>query len=262
MIIYADDDTTWPPLLRDYLRESMPKLTCYLNAEEAIDKKAERDPNLRIDRPPNRHQSHWDSALRTINEELVGLRLIGYHCSRLTHADIRRIEREGLRPLTPELVCARVKDAVKFRQLRAETAREIVMNNCVSQIGRRGLCWFLFDRSILLDRQAVIRLFCSWGGEAIYNGREQKPSAIELRQVGIPAIISPAVPADTISTSTSVAQRLLMQYLHSRGVEVADATPWEGSVASRVECIEEIITINCKTFTDLTQFNKWISEIL
>jgi len=48
---------------------------------------------------------------------------VGYHCTRLTAAEVNQIRREGLRTLSPDLVLERLQGAVNAGEMSAEQCR-------------------------------------------------------------------------------------------------------------------------------------------
>lgn len=102
---------------------------------------------------------------------------MGYHCTRLTPAEVGRLRREGLRALSPDLVRARLEALVNADEMSSAQCRflchPMVHSHLTDRNGRRaGLVWLCPDRSTLRGAWGVYRLFRSWGGEALHAGFE------------------------------------------------------------------------------------------
>lgn len=63
----------------------------------------------RITSPTNPYRLEYEALLLRAEALLQDHRLVGYHCSRLTSAEIERIWREGLRALSQHLVRERLE---------------------------------------------------------------------------------------------------------------------------------------------------------
>lgn len=192
---------TWPVTVRELVDENRKALIAYQRERGRIDRLGWTDVSVRINPPINPHRAGYDALLARAETLLRGHRLVGYHCTRLTPAEVGQIRREGLRALSPDLVRGRLEALVDAGEMSAANCRfflehSMPLSDLANRHGQRtGLVWLCPNRSTLRVASAVYRLFRSWGGEALYVGLEDDPTMIAvLTALGKPAIVKCAVP--------------------------------------------------------------------
>src|SRR5690242_18990093 len=106
--IEADLETTWPQPLREMLTGHARGIIAYQSERARIDRAAQGDVMLRIQRPINRHRHVWDTVLATAEQTVAGRRLIGFHAARLTAEEITDIKAGGLKVLSEDFLRGRL----------------------------------------------------------------------------------------------------------------------------------------------------------
>lgn len=260
---------TWPAALRVFVEESREALVAYQRERGRIDRLGWTDVRVRMDPPINRHRAGYDTVLQRTETLLRGHRLVGYHCTRLTPAEVRRVRRDGLRALSPELMRERLESLVDAGEISAAQCHFFLNHRMLhahlsNRHGTRtGLVWLCPSRSTLRDAAGVYRLFRSWGGEALYGGFEDAPSVSGvLTALGQPAIVKCAValPADDLN-GCRAAHLLSIAVRHQ--IEHPEPSPtFDWSVRRDLASSEvlDIITMDDSRFEALTRYRAWAPE--
>jgi hypothetical protein len=260
---------TWPVGVRELVESHRETLIAYQRERGRIDRLGWTDVRVRMNPPVNQYRSGYDTLLARTEELLVGHRLVGYHCTRLTSAEVVRVRREGLRALSPDLVRERLEALVDAGEMSAAQCRffldhPMLHANLANRHGRRtGLVWLCPNRSTLRDGSGVYRLFRSWGGEALYAGFEGDPAAIEVLTVlGQPAIVKCAVPLPTDELHGCRAAHVLSNAVRDQ-IEHPEPSPsFDWSVQRDLLPTEvlDIITVDDPQFEALTGYRAWAPE--
>jgi hypothetical protein len=171
-LIDIDDSDTWPESVREWMApyvESLPVMSGY-TSDLAVP--LEREDEFRA---------------------LVGDRLLAFHCTRLLDHELDAVRREGVRPLTRELVDERINAAHARGYLsdvdRARLRQRNVFALGAAQHREKRVCLVLGRAG--LDDSGVHPLMSRWGGEAIYMA---DPDSTELAAfIGRPAVVVAAI---------------------------------------------------------------------
>lgn len=169
--------------------------------------------------PVNQHERERTAVLGRVETILAGKNLLGFHCTRLHADETRTILSEGLVPLSPELVAARVKDRVISGDITEEIAAKLLSQHQAADENRQGMIWFVFSKSVLADESGVWRLFRFWGGEALYGGHQEDPvSGPVLRRIGSPSIFVSSVRLDhTLELNWLVGEQFVRGVVAAKG---------------------------------------------
>ncbi|WP_256647064.1 hypothetical protein [Thermomonas paludicola] len=260
---------TWPAAVRVLVEENREDLIAYQRERGRIDRLGCTEVRVRMDPPINPHRAGYDTVLARTEALLSGHRLVGYHCTRLTRAEVCRVRRDGLRTLSPELMRERLESLVDDREISAAQCRffldhPILHTHLSNRHGTRtGLVWLCPNRSTLREPTGVYRLFRSWGGEALYAGFEDDPSVVAvLTALGRPAIVKCAVPLPVDDLHGCRAAHLLSNAV-SEQIEHPEPSPtFDWSVRRDLAPSEvlDIITIDDPRFEALTGYRAWTPE--
>lgn len=200
--------------------------------------------------------SEFDSTHASFRAVLEGKKLIGYHCTRLTNAEIESIKTYGLAPQNGDLLLNRIDALVFSGEISQEIADRLKIEHSADDEYRRGMIWFCFFPPVL-DAYGVQRFFRSWGGEALYAEHEEDPVTGEvLQSIGMPCVIEALVPV-TGNPHNYLERKLIHQYLKNRGLGIAECTEHEGYALSAIPTndILQIHKFNDKGFYSLTGYN-------
>lgn len=262
--IIIDDECTWPEKLSVVFEENLETLAAYEKERARVDDFAKADVGLRIFPPANPHAGTRTRVLDKANQLLANARLVGWHCARLHPDEITSIQSDGLHALSRELAVGRVRKLETVGDLSPKVAERLVTENKADESNRRSLVCLIFTRLPLRNELCVVRLFRSWGGEALYNDHESDPEiGPVLRSIGIPCIVEVAVPVTGITTFCSVEESMMRGFLHRRHVQTGHSPEMEGSVGVPIpgRDVRRILRRNDPEFELLTQCSTWGERI-
>jgi hypothetical protein len=127
---------------------------------------------------------------------LDGRPLRTYHATRLLDHERDAITREGLLPLTAELVERRIDLANRVKAITADQRRTLSATNVFAlgceEYRENQVCLTLGEGS-LDEIGGVWRLLSTWGGEAIYWANERSELGDRLKPLGSPTVVAAAV---------------------------------------------------------------------
>jgi hypothetical protein len=179
----------------------------------------------------------------------------------LTPQEIDQVRQAGLKPLSSTLLKDRLDRAMNQGYFSQEIAELLWSEPQAEDRGRVGMTWFVNCRSVLQDEHSVIRLFQSWGGEALYNSHEHRPdTGNALREFGLACIVVAAVPmAKAHTLMASKGERFIWRHLQDRGVATGHGADVETYATEPVgpDSILEIVTADNPRFAQVTQCASW-----
>ncbi len=261
-VIDLESEETWPDELRSLLQKHTRLLGAFEREQARIDRLYERNVEARIHPPVNRYERRRTAILERVETILSGKNLLGFHCTRLHNDEICAILNEGLVPLSPELVEARVRKRVVSGDITDEIAAKLLSQHRAADENRQGQIWFVFSRSVLAEEGGVYRLFSFWGGEALYMGHDDdSDSGPVLRRIGSPSIVVSSVRIDeTLESFASVSERFVARWLRKRGTRRTSCPPeMMGYVSAPLgsDRVLKVLTHLDPDFANLTGYRKW-----
>jgi hypothetical protein len=259
-IIEADADSTWPRELRDALLRNEEEISAYQAMRAQIDRAAQADVSLRINRPHNPGQIVWDSVLENAADAVRGKPLLGFHATRLTQLEQDTVQRHGLRVLSDAFLVERLEASRAAGDLPDHIVSKLLVQHQASECNRSGMLWFSFTQEQLGDEGSVSRFFRSWGGEALYNNNEDHPeTGPALAMIGQPCLILAAVPIDEVEAFSAVGERLVNVWCETRNIRTGNGRSFEGYIRHNISgsAIRDIIKPGDPRFGELTGHTKW-----
>jgi hypothetical protein len=258
--IEADAETTWPQQLRAALSALASGIAAYQSERARIDRAAENDVVLRIDRPGNPHQHVWDSVLATAEQAIAGRRLVGFHAARLMANEIADIKANGLKVLSEDFLNRRLSKLEESGSMPTPVITALRTSNLAAQTNRSGRTCFCFTRETFCDESAVHRLLRSWGGEALYANHEHDPQiGPVLRKVGTPCIVVVAIPVEDIKTPVPIGECLVNIWCGKCNIRTEHPAAFEGHTR-KDNCaanIVRVIEFDNAEFDALTGHRQW-----
>lgn len=260
---------TWPDAVRRLVEDNRNLLIAYQQERERIDRLGWGDIQVRIHPPANPYRAAYDELVASTEALLQGHRLVGYHCTRLTPAEVDRVRQNGLRALSPNLVSERLAALVHAGEMDSEQCRLLLDSAMLHERlanrhgNRTGMVWLCPNRSSLRDAASVYRLFRSWGGEALYGSFEDDASvASVLKQLGRPAIVQCAVPLPADELYGCRAAYLLSNAAYPQIAYPEPPPHFDWSVRRDLDPSEviDVILFNDPRFEDLTGHRRWAPE--
>lgn len=262
--VLNDDEKTWPLELRHAFDAALIDLSRYEAARAEIDARAARDIPFRMSRPVNPHQATTDTTVAAANRIMHGRDIVGFDCARLHDQEIDAITRDGLVPLSGELVHARVDRRVAAGDIPAAVGARLKARHSADCENRHSMIWFLFTRGPLRQEHDVRDLLGQWGGEALYRWHdEDEVIGPLLRRIGIPCIVEAHLPVERISRADEIGEMMRRGFLLRRGVSVDNGGELESYVCDAVEAarIASVHRLGEAGFEDLTVHRGWHGKL-
>ena len=136
-----------------------------------------------------------------VDAMVAGASIVGYHCTRLTDAELATIRSEGLQPLSRELIDRRISQAQARGDLNHEFAATIRKTHWGADENRIGRIAFIGTRTPFVHRRDTVHyLLGEWGGEAVSYALEGTKYQALLRRIGTPTIVVVAAPLDLVDS--------------------------------------------------------------
>lgn len=115
-----------------------------------------------------------------------------YHATRLLPHEVAGIRRDGLRPLSEEMLRDRLAAAQHAGYLAPSEVKELFAGQTARESNRAGqVCLFLSEEPMGDKWSGLWNLLSMWGGEAIYGDNISLRD--RLRTLGVPTIVVAAV---------------------------------------------------------------------
>lgn len=262
--IALDHKKTWPDQLVNVLHEGFEVLRCYEDEDRLRQEAIDADRSLKYEPWLNPLANDRDEILRNVRSVVQRYSLLGYHCTRLTFAEIADVQIAGMQPLSSELVSRRIEQAVSSGELDPRLGTTLTQENLADKSYRKGMIWWIFSEALLRKESGIYRLLTFWGGEAVYAHHEDDTTVSKaLAHIGTACIIKASIPISSLSKHATPELLLANNYLERRGVTtegrglgseyVVDPLP-----ASRVQ---QVIKASESEFECLTGHSSWFERL-
>lgn len=262
--IEFEREETWPAELIELLRANVDLLANYERRRREIDQMLRTDDIAsRIYTPVNEFKARRDAIVREAERILSGCVLLGFHCTRLTAAEIGDIKRAGLRSLSDGLLRSRIDRVLSEGVIDRSMAELLLSDHEAQSPYREGQVHFVNSRTLLAEEPAVIRLFRSWGGEALYNCHEGHPlSGPALRRIGVPCLVVVATAIAKLKPN-DIGQRFVWRFLSNRDHPISNGDDMQSQMDAdlTVDEIVEVIERHDPRFEALTRCSAWHEKV-
>jgi hypothetical protein len=184
----------------------------------------------------------------------------GWHCTRLTDAEVATILSTGVHFPNREILNRRIDAVVMDGSLSPDLAERLKARNQAADNNRAGKLWFCFYAPKLAGEGGIGRFFRHWGGEALYNYHEDnRVTSPALRVIGTPRVVVAEIPIAFLSNTFGLATHVTRRFLTERGHDVERAERQEGYVVRHLpwSAIREVVTLHSSEFSRLTGCDDW-----
>jgi len=175
--IDVDDPSTWPAVV--YETASEWAYSCVGLATSTLDLPLPLE---------------WDEVFRRL---LVGHRVRAYHYTNLLPHEKNLILRDGLRPLSAELLSDRIDAAYEAGVFSCGEAEVLKRTHVFARGGQQyresKVCLVLSKNHRERNLEDCLPLLTTWGGEGIYRFAEAEPILDQLQRLGTPTVVSALV---------------------------------------------------------------------
>jgi hypothetical protein len=251
------DEGTWPAEVVRYL-DAHRELFWTWEAQRRSDAEPLGNEQAR------RLAHEYDVAVDGLRSMLLPFTLHGYHCTRLTEAEIAHILACGMRPPDRAFLCERIDQLRVTGMIDEDIANRLKEQNQAHESSRAGMIWFCFFPPRIAGQDGIERFFRSWGGEALYNSHERDPlTGRILTVIGVPCLVEVDVPIASFPRYTFLDERFYRQFLINRGFETSEPCEHEdrGTWSIPPVNVRRIIRFSDPEFAALTDCNGWIPPL-
>jgi hypothetical protein len=203
---------------------------------------------------------NFDRAILAFEEILKAYALVGWHCSRLTRAEINHIIENGMQLPSVAMLSRRIDALVEQGLLTRESAHRLISTNQADERNRAGRIWFCFFAPSIGGQRGIERFFRHWGGEALYNSHEDNPEMSQvLGVIGTPVLVEARVPIRCLGPHSWLSIKTVRRFLISRGFRTDEPMDHEDQAVQPLAAsnIQRIIRFPEPEFLRLTGCHEW-----
>lgn len=207
----------------------------------------------------------YDQAIYGLIDALQPYAVTGWHCSRLTDAEVRHILREGMQLPNATMLNRRIDALVASGDLEPDIALRLKEKNQGADKNRAGMIWFCFFHPRLAGESGIERFFRHWGGEALYNSHEHDPiTSSAIRVVGTPCVVEADIPIASLGKHADLAFEIVRRFLKSLGFRTGEPVDHEDRIRQPLPAanIRRIVSFPDSGFCSLTGCAEWRHPLL
>jgi hypothetical protein len=203
----------------------------------------------------------YDSAIHGLCVLLQRYAITGWHCTRLTRAEIAAIISNGMGLPDAAMLNRRIDAVVDAGLITEPVARRLKAENQAHESMRADRVWFCFFPPRLGGKNGIERFFRSWGGEALYNSHERDAvTGVAISSVGVPCLVEADVPiASFVDRPVGLSFKIVRRFLISRGHHTNEPVDHEDQIKRPLppDNIRRIICFPDPEFVTLTGCDGW-----
>jgi hypothetical protein len=206
----------------------------------------------------------FDDAIYGLMDALLPYAITGWHCSRLTDAEIDHILSQGMQLPDAAMLDRRIDALVAAGHLTEDVARRLKAKNQSGDSNRAGMLWFCFFPPRGAGEHGIERFFRHWGGEALYNSHEDDPvTSSAISGIGTPCLIEADVPIASLEKHGGLSFKVYRRFLASRGYDTREPVEHGDRIKSplAVEAIRRVIRFPGPEFQSFTGCADWRTPI-
>jgi hypothetical protein len=202
----------------------------------------------------------YDRAISDLRALLRPHALRGYHCTRLTEAEIDQVISTGTQLPNAAMLHHRIQALNEAGLIDRQIVDRLQRENLAGDANRAGKIWFCFFPPRLGGQSGIERFFRHWGGEAlyVYHERDDETGAV-LRRIGTPCIIEADVSIAALEVYSFLDIKIARRFLVNRGYETVEPVDHEDRAKQPIPApnIRRVIRHPEPTFFKLTACASW-----
>jgi hypothetical protein len=242
-LVNLEQPETWPPPIANFL-EAHHKL--FLDWESGGDE--------------NVSPLQYDRAIYAIEDVLRPYAIKGWHCTRLTDAEIEAVLADGMLLPDERMLSRRIDALVHDGTIPATTAVILKSKNQAHEENRAGRVWFCFFPPHRASEHGIGDFFRWWGGEALYNSHDRDPNVGPvIAKIGTPCLVEADVPIALLGPHGGLAFKVVRRFLVSRGYRTAEPLDHSDRITRPLpaSAVRRIIRFPDADFCQLTGCDGW-----
>ena len=262
MLLDLDCPASWPAELLQYLGKHYELFLGWETGQaQAFAQSFDELTLLKqvVEQGPERGRN-FDEAMHGLRVALQPYAIPGWHCSRLTEAEVYGIRSKGMKPPNAEMLARRIDALMEAGEITPEMGRRLKLENQAGDKNRAGRTWFCFFPPSNAGEDGIARFFRHWGGEALYFCHENDPvlsSAISC--IGTPCLVEADVPIASLRMHGALEQAIYRRYLVSQDNSKVWPTDYEDCIEYPLPAgnVRRVITFPDPEFMSLTGCSEW-----
>lgn len=202
----------------------------------------------------------YDKAIYGLIDVLQPFAITGWHCTRLTDAEIDQILREGMQLPDTAMLNRRIDALVASGDLAPDIAARLKAKHQCGDTNRAGMVWFCFFHPRLAGESGIERFFRHWGGEALYNSHERDPiTSPAISVIGTPCVVEADIPIASLGKHGGLSFKIVRRFLKRRGFRTREPVDHEDRIRKPLpaENIRRIVRFPEAEFCSLTGCEEW-----
>ena len=200
----------------------------------------------------------FDEAIYGLRNILRAYEIPGWHCTRLTDAEVDEILRDGMQLPNADTLTRRIDALVNTKLIEPQIALRLKSENWAAEENRSERIWFCFFPLGKADEHGIGPFFRHWGGEALYRCHEDDPvTSPILRRIGAPRLVEADVPVASLGGYPDFS--IYRRFLVSGGFRSNESTDFEGYCVHPLpaENVRRVISYPDREFYSLTRCAEW-----
>jgi hypothetical protein len=209
--------------------------------------------------------AEYDPAVDGLEAVLRRYMLVGWHCTRLTEAEIASIWADGMQLPNVATLHRRVDAVARDGHLPGNLTDRLKAEHQADDQWRAGRVWFCFYPPRHAGEGGIERFFRHWGGEALYNSHEDdRETGAAISIIGLPCIIEALVPIASLRRHSFLPDKVARRYLVSRGHRTVEPVDHDGAIEHPLPAvnIRKVILFPAPEFIALTGCDGWRNPII
>ncbi len=202
----------------------------------------------------------YDNAMYALRNMLDSYAVTGWHCTRLTDAEIRHIQHRGMQLPDGAMLGRRIAMLEGTGEIPRDIALRLAAKNQADDSNRANKLWFCLFPPRLAGESGVSRFFRNWGGEALYNSHERDPETSPIiRRIGTPCIVEADVPIASLAQHGGLVFKIARRFLISHGYQTSEPVEHEDRSVHPIpaECVRRVFVYPEPDFLALTGCSTW-----
>ena len=202
----------------------------------------------------------YDEAICGLQDALRPYAIKGWHCTRLTEAEVASIVANGMQLPNLAMLSRRIIALESEKLVTPAVANVLKSKNQADEENRAGRVWFCFFPPRNAGEGGIGDLLRHWGGEALYNSHDRDPKIGPiLRSIGMPCLIEANVPIACLGRHGGLSFKIVRRYLTSLGHYINEPVEHEDRVVCPLapEFICRVIKFPEPDFLALTGCEGW-----
>ena len=270
-LLDLDSPSSWPAELRTYLDKHHDLFVEWETKKQAqVSAQLQRSPpQHRYRRPALSAQSPdkakvfsqaYDRAIYGLRDILQAYEILGWHCTRLTDAEVDEILRDGMELPNAKMLTRRIDALVKANVIDPDVGRRLKSENRAGEECCAEMVWFCFSPPGNFGEYGIGRFFRHWGGEALYVCHEDdRVTSPVLRRIGTPRLVEADVPIASLRPHGNLETIVYRRFLISRGYCTKESTDYEDYILNPLsaENVRRVISFPDPDFYSLTNCDEW-----